>query len=253
MVHTKRLSAPAAHKTEGAIVGNGAEAATWRAQPSDMANCTEAEIPLFVAPISNAPDAAEFVIRCRDDIGSAATARDEGRMALATTDNKIIANAAVIEYFNRDVNRYFITGRASEQATLDALPASFQRTGMRFSAKGSDYRDVPELPVCRFYGAPESGGSNTHFYGTGDDCPVLNTVRQVRFEGFDFAAIKPTNAACPATAPNLVYRLFNNKSATNEGNHRYVVSVATKAKMLAQGWVDEGAVFCSTSVVDAVN
>ena len=171
----------------------------------------------------------------------------------ATTRTTPATDKTVIEYFNRDVGRYFITGRASEQATLDALPASFQRTGMRFSAKSSEYRDVPEQPVCRFYAAPESGGSNTHFYGTGDDCPALNTVRQVRFEGFDFAAIKPTNAACPATAPNPVYRLFNNKSANNQGNHRYAVTVATKAKMIAKGWIDEGAVFCSASVTDASN
>lgn len=236
-----------------ALTGNGAEDATWRAQPSEMVNCTHAEIPLFVAPISTAPEAAEFVIRCRDDLGSAAFARDDGRMALGTTDNKTITSTAVIEYFNRDVGRYFITGRAAEQATLDALPASFQRTGMRFSAKSGEYRDVPEQPVCRFYAAPENGGSNTHFYGTGDDCPALNTVRQVRFEGFDFAAIKPTNAACPTTAPNPVYRLFNNKSATNQGNHRYAVTVATKAKMIAKGWIDEGAVFCSASVTDASN
>ena len=171
----------------------------------------------------------------------------------ATTRATPASDKTVVEYFNRDAARYFITGRAAEQAALDALPASFQRTGMRFSAKGSEYRDGPELPVCRFYAAPESGGSNTHFYGTGEDCPVLNTVRQVRFEGFDFAAIKPTNAACPATAPNPVYRLFNNKSATNQGNHRYVVSATTKSRMIAQGWIDEGAVFCSTSVVDAAN
>ena len=173
--------------------------------------------------------------------------------SIATTGNTPSSNKTVIEYFNRDVGRYFMTGRASEQATLDALPASFQRTGMRFSAKSSEYRDVAEQPVCRFYAVPESGGSNTHFYGSGDDCSALNTVRQVRFEGFDFATIKPTNAACPATAPNPVYRLFNNKSATNEGNHRYVVSAATKSRMIAQGWVDEGVVFCSASVADAAN
>ena len=171
----------------------------------------------------------------------------------ATTRTAPATNKTVVEYFNREASRYFMTGRASEQAMLDALPASFQRTGMVFTAKSGEYRDVPEQPVCRFYAAPESGGSNTHFYGTGDDCPVLNTARQVRFEGFDFAAIKPTNATCPATAPNAVFRLFNNKSATNQGNHRYVVSAATKSKMIAQGWVDEGAVFCSTSVTDAVN
>lgn len=112
---------------------------------------------------------------------------------------------------------------------------------------------MPEAPICRVYSAPENGGSNTHFYGASDDCAQLNTVTGLRFEGFDFATIKPTNATCPTTARNPVYRLFNNKSATNQGNHRYVVSVATKSSMVAQGWVDEGAVFCSASVVDALN
>jgi hypothetical protein len=165
-----------------------------------------------------------------------------------TSRNDPSADKLVVEYFNRDIGRFFLTGRATEQAQLDARPASFQRTGMRFAAKGGEYRDALEQPICRFYAAPESGGSNTHFYGSGEDCPELNTVRQLRFEGFDFAAIKPTDSACPATAPNPVYRLFNNKSVTNEGNHRYVVTTATKAKMVAQGWVDEGAVFCSTQV-----
>jgi hypothetical protein len=175
----------------------------------------------------------------------------ETSSSVATTRNALASNKVVVEYFNRDAKRYFMTGRASEQATLDALPASFQRTGMSFSAKSSEYRDVPEQPICRFYAAPESGGSNTHFYGSGDDCAALNTVSQLRFEGFDFAAIKPTNATCPAAAPNAVHRLFNNQSATNQGNHRYVVSTATKSRMIAQGWIDEGVVFCSTSVTDA--
>ncbi len=169
----------------------------------------------------------------------------------ATTRTNPASDKSDIEYFNRDLGRYFITGRASEQATLGALPASFQRTGMRFSAKSSEYRDVAEVPVCRFYAAPESGGSNTHFYGTGDDCPALNTARPLRFEGLDFAAIKPTNGSCPTTAPNPVHRLFNNRAATNEGNHRYVVSDATRLKMQRTGWVNEGVVFCATAVTDA--
>ncbi len=103
---------------------------------------------------------------------------------------------------------------------------------------------MPELPVCLFYAAPESSGSNTYFYGMGEDSPVLNTVHQLRFEGFDFAAIKPSKAACPATAPNPVYRLFNDREATNNGNHRYVVSDATRVKMQRAGWADEGVVFC---------
>ena len=55
--------------------------------------------------------------------------------------------------------------------------------------------------------------------------PRADAVPQVRVESFDFAAIKLTHAVCPTTPPNPVYRLFNNKTATNPGNHRYVVSV----------------------------
>lgn len=159
----------------------------------------------------------------------------------------------VIEYYVPALKHYFLTGRKNEQAALDALPQSFTRTGMHFAAKSSRYRDIPEQPVCRLYAAPESGGSNSHFYGVGDDCPTLNKLTRLKYEGHDFSALKPTSSGCRADAPNAVSRLFNNKSATNDGNHRYVVSATTKAKMLAQGWIDEGAVFCSASVTDAAN
>jgi hypothetical protein len=173
---------------------------------------------------------------------------------LVATRNLPTENKTVIEYFNRDVGRYFLTGRPDEQHTLDARSESFARTGMQFQARGTQaYADEQSAPVCRMYAAPDRGGSNTHFFGTGDDCAVLNTVTALRFEGFDFAATKPVASTCPANAPNAIFRLFNNKSASNQGNHRYVVSVATKSRMIAQGWVDEGVVFCSTSVTDAVN
>ena len=158
---------------------------------------------------------------------------------------------SVVEYYVPTLKRYFMTGRKNEQATLDASPASFTRTGMSFAAKSSRYRDIAEQPVCRLYAAPEKGGSNSHFYGIGDDCPTLNKLTGLKYEGFDFSVLKPAASGCPATAPNAVTRLFNNKAAANDGNHRYVLSAATKARMIAQGWVDEGAVFCSNSVTDA--
>ena len=156
-----------------------------------------------------------------------------------------------MEYYVPTLKRYFMTGRKNEQATLDASPASFTRTGMSFAAKSSRYRDIAEQPVCRLYAAPEKGGSNSHFYGIGDDCPTLNKLTGLEYEAFDFSVLKPAASGCPATAPNAVTRLFNNKAAANDGNHRYVVSAATKARMIAQGWIDEGAVFCSNSVTDA--
>ncbi len=199
----------------------------------------------------NAAFTKDVELQSSDDIEYVASQGDDIKMI--TTRSLTSEDKTVIEYFSRDAGRYFLTGRADEQSTLDALPASFVRTGMRFGARSAaSFADRPETPICRFYAAPDRGGSNTHFYGTGDDCALLNTSSALRFEGFDFAATKPTGTVCSAPAPNAVYRLFNNKSATNEGNHRYVVSAATKAKMLALGWVDEGAVFCSVNVTDAV-
>ncbi|MBC7711286.1 MAG: hypothetical protein H7203_14585 [Rhizobacter sp.] len=234
------------------LTGDGTADASWLINPPVLPAGSSGWDALVIAKVQNAAIAPIE----GDDIDYVLNFNAQGVPAgstFATSRTTLASDKTVVEYFNRDVGRYFMSGRASEQATLDGLPASFQRTGMTFSAKSSEYRDVPEQPVCRFYAAPESGGSNTHFYGTGEDCPALNTVREVRFEGFDFAVIRPSNATCPSSAPNLVYRLFNNKSATNQGNHRYVVSAATKSRMVAQGWVDEGAVFCATSVVDAAN
>ena len=231
------------------LTGDGTADAAWLINPPVLPAGSTGWDALVIANLQSAPIA-------EDDIDYVLNFNAQGLptgSTFATTRTTPASDKTVVEYFNRDVGRYFMSGRAPEQATLDGLPGSFQRTGMTFAAKSSTYRDVPEQPVCRFYAAPDSGGSNTHFYGTLEDCPMLNTVREVRFEGFDFAVIKPSNATCPSSAPNPVYRLFNNKSATNQGNHRYVVSAATKSRMVAQGWVDEGAVFCATSVVDATN
>ena len=108
------------------------------------------------------------------------------------------------------------------------------------------------MPICRFYAPPQRGGSNTHFYGRGADCQFLNTVTSLANEGYDFAAPAPKAGACPANATVPVYRLFNNQVATNNGNHRYVVSQARRDEMKAHGWLDEGIAFCTTSATDPV-
>jgi len=167
----------------------------------------------------------------------------------ATTNPEL----SVVEYYLPALKHYFITGRKNEQDQLDALPQSFQRTGMTFAAKTSKYRDIPEQPVCRMYFPPSNGGSNTHFYGVGMDCRDLNKLGGMKYEGYDFSVLKPVNGSCPAAAPHPVTRLYNNKAAANDSNHRYVVATTTKARMLAQGWLDEGPVFCSSSVTDAAN
>ena len=72
-------------------------------------------------------------------------------------------------------------------------------------------------------------------------------------EGYDFAAPVPAalTGPCPVNAATPVYRMFNNQSASNNSNHRYVVSQTRVDEMKARGWVDEGIAFCATTATDS--
>ena len=161
---------------------------------------------------------------------------------------------SVIEYYSHVAKRFFITARADEIALLDAQSANFIRTGMQFSAVAATVRsgDTTSAPICRFYSPPEAGGSNTHFYGRDSDCTMLKRFPTLRYEGYDFRTGLPeSGGACPSALPQPVYRLFNQVTASNSGNHRYVVSEARKNEMNAAGWISEGVAFCTTSVTDS--
>ena len=181
-----------------------------------------------------------------------------------------IAQRTAVEYFAKNVQRFFITARVNEQPSLDANPTQFARTGMQFGAFDGTvvapkvgvielgppqplFKPDGALPICRFYSPPLRGGSNTHFYGRSTDCQLLNTYAGVINEGYDFAAPPPAtgSGACPANATVPVYRLFNNLAASNNGNHRYVVSLARIEEMKSRGWLDEGVAFCATSAIDS--
>lgn len=162
----------------------------------------------------------------------------------------------VVEYLALGNRHYFMTARPAEQALLDRLPASFVRTGMQFPALDAVTQAVTldtfqPSPICRFFAAPERGGSSTHFYGRQSDCQFLHTLPGLSYEGYDFAAQLPIRGVCPPKTPTAVYRLFNNLSASNNGNHRYVVTSARVNEMKARGWLDEGIAFCAASAVDA--
>ena len=166
----------------------------------------------------------------------------------------------VVEYFARANGHFFMTARPAEQAQLDDLPVAFVRTGMHFSV--IDGRTAPtsqsqlrSSPVCRFFAPTERGGSSTHFYGRQADCQLLNTLGGLNNEGYDFATPSPATPSpqtgtCPSNAQAMVYRMFNNQSANNNSNHRYVVSQTRIAEMKSRGWVYEGIAFCATFATD---
>jgi hypothetical protein len=79
----------------------------------------------------------------------------------------------IIEYYNEALDAHFLTGRATEQAALDAT-ASFMRTGMSFSAASALAAPAGTVSICRFYIAVDNPFTRSHFYGVnGLDCERL--------------------------------------------------------------------------------
>ena len=165
-----------------------------------------------------------------------------------------VAPTTVVEFFVPSLKKYFITGRDNEKALLAGFPATYTLTGMSFVAQSGIAPPTGTQPICRFYFAPPL--ANTHFYGVPADCTLVANTNagnaSVRNEGIDFAiAVPDATGACPASSPVKVYRSFNNRSAQNDGNHRYTVSTARYDQMAAAGYSRDGVVFCAASATDA--
>lgn len=157
-----------------------------------------------------------------------------------------------IEFYNTNLDNYFITANSSEAAAIDSGSAGpgWIRTGYTFKSGGS-------TSVCRFYGS-QSPGPNSHFYTvdpaecqglkdqqfpTGD--PRKLTEKSWNFESLDFVSTPPTNGVCPSgTVP--VYRAYNNGFARGvDSNHRITSSQTAIQEVVARGWSNEDVVMCA--------
>jgi hypothetical protein len=172
-------------------------------------------------------------------------------------DFTVASSVTVTEYYASGLDHYFITAAPDEKAQLDNGSAGWMRTGLSFKAwmRAADAPPSAQ-PVCRFY----SSGVNSHFY-TGDaaECQSLRSLEQSQradatakgesfegwqYEGIVFYALVPSNGQCPGgTTP--VYRLYNNRAAQLDTNHRFTADEPMRAAMA--GWIDEGVAFCSPS------
>ncbi len=164
-------------------------------------------------------------------------------------------SVTVVEYYNRALDAYFMTGRVAEQTLLDGSPADFSRTGMEFAATAATAAAAPQVRICRFYVNTVTPFTNSHFYGReGTDCEALRAQNLTGFnyENFDFAVAQPDAAnACAASTPMRMFRSFRPGTAARTSNHRYTASVASLDALTAAGWTPEQAVFCVTGAKDA--
>ncbi len=162
----------------------------------------------------------------------------------------------VVEYYNTITGHYFMTAGAAEMADIAAGSAGpgWAPTGWSFTAYPYPPDPGTYCPgvggcgeiVSRFY----SSFSNSHFY-TADAAEARgledNPGSEWKLEPDKFSIPVPlavTNGQCfGGLVP--VYRLYNNRFAFHDSNHRFVTDAGERAKMVARGWTDEGVRFCA--------
>lgn len=162
------------------------------------------------------------------------------------------APVTVVEYYNKSIAAYFLTGRAAEQAALDGV-GDFQRTGATFVATAATGATAPLDGVCRYRINVTGSTFSSHFYGLTADCDAIASFNLTNFanEGFDFAVEKPVAGVCPASSPVPIYRALRSLTPVDVPNHRYSVSASAYLEMLIRGWTGEGVVFCARSATAA--
>ena len=156
---------------------------------------------------------------------------------LASADQTI-----AIEYFDAGLGHYFVTPLPSEQSVLDSgAIGGWKRTGEWFVAyRAGRGASFDANPVCRYYGRPEAG-LDSHFYSaSGVECAaVAQRFPQAWIlessDLFDIGLPDPISGACAGGQP--IHRLWN---AASSSSHRYTSDRATRAIMIAAGWIPEG-------------
>lgn len=158
------------------------------------------------------------------------------------------AEIEIVEFYNTTLNHYLVTNPV-EAAMIDAgsAGAGWIRTGYFF--KGTDVAAEGYQPTCRFY----TTGANSHFYtAEASECDYLKSLNPSNFlgddywtyEGTSFYAMTAVDGICPmGTQP--VYRLYNDRAAEGDSNHRFTTDSDIYEQMEAEDWIPEGVAMCS--------
>ena len=239
------LKAMAAQRSDGQIAilvaNTGTSSRNWTAAFTDTRNLSNYSMTLRTVDDSAAttttsvPTGTVFAI-----------APNTVQLLLATAN--VTATGTVAEFYNTNLDNYFITADAGEAAAIDGGSAGpgWSRTGYTFKSGGA-------TSVCRFYGSM-SPGPNSHFY-TADsgECDYLkqlqastpSTQKRWNYENLDFLTTAPYNSTCQ-TGTTPVYRAYNNGFSRNiDSNHRITTSQTAIQQVVSRGWSSEGVVMCA--------
>lgn len=149
--------------------------------------------------------------------------------------SKVVA----VEFYHAGFKHYFVSANAGEIAKLDngTFPG-WTRTGESFNVYTT--ASSTATPVCRFF-TVAFPPTSSHFYAPrGLGCEGTLANEKWQYEGDVFKVPLPDAAGtCPAGSV-AVYRLYNNGQG-GAPNHRFTTSATTRAAMIAQGFIAEGA------------
>ncbi|CAG0992195.1 hypothetical protein BURK1_02330 [Burkholderiales bacterium] len=173
------------------------------------------------------------------DVSSLGVDPDAG----ATRAGTPAGGRTAIEFHRASADHSFVSSDAAEIAALDAgVFAGWTRTGESFGVEPAGTRSgAQRTPVCRFYGRPEAGLDSHFFSASPAECRQVIDRYGADWqlespEVFVVALPDAASGACPTgTVP--LYRVFNGR---RDANHRYTVSPALRARMVAAGGIAEG-------------
>jgi len=163
-------------------------------------------------------------------------------------------SARVTEFQNTILGHFFMTGDEAEKTAIrnGLAGPGWVETGQNFWAWTPTVTQESAF-VCRFYGDPIKG-PNSHFYSAStDECRGLlelqesTPVTEPRWnsEGYAFKVSLPDRPGHCRTGTLPVYRAYNNAFVHGaDSNHRYALDTALLQPLVAQGWIEEGLVFC---------
>jgi len=174
-----------------------------------------------------------------DEIVAEAQASDVLRVA--GSDGSIL----VAEYTRTLSNQYFLASDANERAVLERGGAGgdWFRTGETFTAwQNTGTVKAGTVPVCRFFGSA-IGPSEHVFTADAAECSVLKSDPHWVDEGIAFRAY-PLGPLCAGL--HVVLRFYKPGATVATSRHRYAIDANTIATLLANGWTQEGPVFCVT-------
>ncbi len=144
----------------------------------------------------------------------------------------------VYEFKNTNLNHYFRTSSASENANV--LNGSAGPGWVDTKDYYLAWRDASQgaSPVCRFYSAL----FNSHFYtASASECATVKNNPVWAYEGIVYYAKLPVNGVCPSGS-KPIYRAYNNRA---DGNHRFSTDRTVIDSLVAQKWNYEGIAMCA--------